>query len=994
MEAIYLASPALHAECGKWQRAELKEPRKIERLHSTLTRYYVRFMSRCTPFGLFAGCSVLHWGTTSCIELNPAKNVRHTRLDMHYLCALAQHLAARAEVKQELRYWPNTSLYRLGNEIRYVERHYQAGSGGHQLCALEASEPLLQVLALARSGRTLTELVAGLLPEGKQAELTAYVEELVSAQVLVSELEPTVTGAEFFQHVQTVLRRLTAVAASPALPGLLSQLGEVQRELNQLDEPGSNAAACYEHLSALLSELGVTVEAGKLFQTDSQPGLANADAATLDVGLQAALQEAMTVLTYLSPPTENPRLADFIRRFQARYEDQEVSLLEALDTESGLGGYSAYGSIGYSALVDDLVVPVAARSPTAGLRTAARLYLDQKLREAERTQQYSVNITEAELRAQGLQPSTPPLPPSVSILFRLVDAEQILLESVGGSSAVNLLGRFAHASPAIEQLIQQLTQHEQAHNPEVRFAEICHLPASRVGNLLQRPHFRALEIPYLAQSTLPPAQQVRAQDLSLAVRGGQLILRSRQTQQVIIPRLSTAHNYAGDLLPVYQLLCDLQTQGLQAQLSVSWDTAWGPTKFTPRLTCGHVVLLAATWRFDQTDLRELVTAPPALLMQGLADFRAAWHLPRFFTLADGDNELLIDAHNELLVRVWLEGIRARAIIVLKEFLFESAVSPVRDGAGRPYVAQFLALLVRNQPCYASADLFLGAASAEAEVVQREFSLGSEWLYYKLYCGQLMADRLLMEVLRPLNEALQAQGLIDRWFFVRYADPDNHLRVRWHLPEPARIGEVVILIREHLGPISRTHYLWKIQADTYRRELERYGFRTIAYAEELFCYQSQTLLEQLAQATAEGTQADLWLWGLGVVDELLDAFEYSLESKLSLLKGLKQTFAQEFGMTRALKQQLDDKYRDLRPLIQRALAPSPARALPPSVVVIAQQINELALNAQLEIPKDQLLTSYLHMALNRIMSTSARLHEMVLYDFLFRHYQSAHARHHK
>lgn len=989
MEAIYLASPTLHAECGKWQRAELKEARKVARLRNTLTRYYVRFMSRSTPFGLFAGCSVLRWGATSCIEMSAEKNVRHTRLDMHYLCALAQHIAVRPDVKHGLRYWPNTSSYRLGNEIRYAERQYSSGVGVHQVCALEASETLLQVLALARPGRTLANLVSSLLQDGTPEEVIAYIEELISAQVLVSELEPTVTGVEFFQHIQTVLRRLNVAADCPTLRVLLSQLMEVQRALARLDEPGANAATCYEHISALLTPLGIAVEAGKLFQTDTEQGLASEEAATLDVRLQATLQEAITVLTYLSPPSENPRLTDFIRRFQARYEDQEVSLLEALDTESGLA-YSAYGSNGYSALVHDLVLPEATRSNYTEPRTEAWQFLHQKLREAERTQQYSVDITKQELQAYGLQPNPQPLPPSVGILFRLIDDKQVLLENVGGSSAVNLLGRFAHASPAIEQLIQQLTQHEQAHNPGVRFAEICHLPTSRVGNLLQRPHFRALEIPYLAQSTLPPAEQLLAQDLYLAVRGGQLILRSRQTNQLIIPRLSTAHNFMGNLLPVYQLLCDLQTQGVQSHLRVSWDAGLVYAKFTPRLTCRQVVLLAATWRFDQADLQELVAAPPNMIMQRMDIFRVAWNLPRFFTLADGDNELLVDAQNELLIRVWLDAIRTRLTIVLKEFLFEEAASPVRDAAARPFVSQFLALLVRKAPCYGEADLVRGPTLAEAEVVQREFSLGSEWLYYKLYCGQMMADRLLVEVLQPLNDALQAQGLIDRWFFIRYADPDNHLRVRWHLPEPARIGEVISLIREYLAPVSSTHYLWKIQTDTYRRELERYGRRTIVYSETLFCHQSQILLKRLAQATDDGTLADLWLWGLEAIDELLNAFEYSLDRKVTLLEGLKEAFAQEFGMTKELKQQLDVKYRHLRPIIQRALAPITARPLSMSKIDIAQKINRLAVDAQLEIPKDQLLTSYIHMLLNRLIPADARLHEMVLYDFLFRHYQSAQA----
>jgi hypothetical protein len=53
---------------------------------------------------------------------------------------------------------------------------------------------------------------------------------------------------------------------------------------------------------------------------------------------------------------------------------------------------------------------------------------------------------------------------------------------------------------------------------------------------------------------------------------------------------------------------------------------------------------------------------------------------------------------------------------------------------------------------------------------------------------------------------------------------------------------------------------------YRREVERYGMRTIAYSEQLFCYQSTTLLDYMA--TTEPAQEELWQWGIKAINELL------------------------------------------------------------------------------------------------------------------------------
>lgn len=988
MEAVYLASPALHDECQKWQQGELTDTRKVAKLTGTLTRYWARLTSRCTPFGLFAGCSVVRWGAASNIRLAPAHNARHTRLDMHYLCALAQQFTGHPAIRPHLRYWPNTSLYRTRDELRYIEYHYVGALRVHQINAVATSPPLLAVLAAAPAGPTLPALVALLNPNKEDQQAAAeFINELIEAQVLVSELEPTVTGVEFFAHIQAVLTRLSTTAPDAAIDAIRATLAEIDHQLSALDHPSPNPAAAYERIVATLAPLGVPLEPSKLFQTDAVQGLTPHTPATLSNHLQVELLAALDVLAYLTPPHHNGRLADFTQRFQVRYEEQEVPLLEALDNESGLS-YSDYGKSRYSPFIHDLVVDAPTASPRTLRHTDVQHFMYHKLREAERNRAYSIDITVAALQVQGFAPIAKPLPPSLAIMFRPIDGERVLLESVGGSSAVNLLGRFAHADSAIEELVQQITHLEQVHNPHVAFTEICHLPASRTGNLLLRPCFRSLEIPYLAQSTRPPDAQVHVQDLRLSIRHGQFVLRSHKTNQVIIPRLSTAHNFTGDALPVYQFLCDLQTQGLQPNLGFSWHSVSLYAKFTPRLTSGNVVLAAAAWQFDQADLQPLLAAPPAEYAQRVANFRAQWQLPRFFTLTDGDNELFIDADNEFLVRLWLEAIRNQTTVKLKEFLFDPATSPVRDAADRPYVPQLIALLVRNTPCYPA----LQAVAAPVEPVQRDFSLGSEWLYYKLYCGQLVADQVLLNVIRPLTAELQAQGLVDTWFFIRYADPDNHLRVRWHLPNPSQVGTIIQLISHYLQDFTGSQAVWKVQADTYRRELERYGTRTIAYSERLFCYQSTALLDYMA--ATEPAQEELWQWGLGAINELLTAFGYSLDRRVDFFQRLQQSFAQEFGLSKTLKRQLDTKYRHNRAAIDQLLVSTVPRTVPAPLARIVQAIGALDQLAPLEVPLDQLLGSYIHMLLNRLFPADARLHELVLYDFLHRHYESRQARQRK
>src|SRR5437764_15184754 len=79
LEALFLASPVLHAELLKYRQGKITEARAVEKLHFSVAKYYLRMCSRCTPFGLFSGCSVTEWNPEKTrIIINKGSGKRHT----------------------------------------------------------------------------------------------------------------------------------------------------------------------------------------------------------------------------------------------------------------------------------------------------------------------------------------------------------------------------------------------------------------------------------------------------------------------------------------------------------------------------------------------------------------------------------------------------------------------------------------------------------------------------------------------------------------------------------------------------------------------------------------------------------------------------------------------------------------------------------------------------------------------------------------------------
>jgi hypothetical protein len=129
---------------------------------------------------------------------------------------------------------------------------------------------------------------------------------------------------------------------------------------------------------------------------------------------------------------------------------------------------------------------------------------------------------------------------------------------------------------------------------------------------------------------------------------------------------------------------------------------------------------------------------------------------------------------------------------------------------------------------------------------RCFPPGSEWLYAKLYTGTATADQVLRQVVRPVTETALRCGAADGWFFIRYGDPDWHLRLRLH-GQPKRLQEEVWpALRAAVVPLLDNGRVWRMQLDTYEREVERYGgAEGIELAERLFQADSEAMLQMVA-----------------------------------------------------------------------------------------------------------------------------------------------------
>lgn len=657
--ALLFSSPALHEQCERLADGKITDLKDRNRVKVSALKYLVRMSARCTPFASLASCAVAEWGEKHSLIVSDRLE-QDFRIDMLYQCQLAQYF--QSKLAKKLRYRLNETVYVVGNRYRYVAIGTTRSGRAFYIKEMVRSRLLSRILKKAHDYlhfEELTRLITDVCGCHVD-EAEGYVSQLIQEQLLTSEITPNVTG-------QDVFARLSATATHTGQEDYaheLSSLEAVLKELNIEHSPAVNRDTM-NCVKTFFTEKNIKVQEKFLIQLDTYREM---HCATIDMNLKKQLLQGLKLLSALTPNYKHGLLENFKKRFQERYEEQEIPLLEALDPDVGVGFIVEEDKIS-SRLIGGIRLPAGKSIPALSLTPSTRLLLN-KLYEYDTSDSGFIEITDNDI-AQ-LDCSFNDLPLSMSAIFKLHDYDSCKREYLigglhfTGSSGANMLGRFADGNLEIRKIVESVVKSENSAYQNEIMAEIAHIPDSRTGNILHRPHLRDYEIAYLSNSTLDEKHRIPANDLFVSVKGGRIVLRSKNLGKEIIPRLTTAHNYnQNKLTPVYRFLCSMQQQTGRMSLSFSWQDLEQVFDHLPQLRYKNIILKPAQWNIKRN---EIPFSRDTLDMTRVESWRIKLGMPRYVLLVWGDNKLPIDLSSRRSVQAMFSEIATVDRFVLEEFI--------------------------------------------------------------------------------------------------------------------------------------------------------------------------------------------------------------------------------------------------------------------------------------------------------------------------------------
>lgn len=952
--AVHVASPALGAAIDR-----ATEDTLPPRVRSSLLRYLIRMSTRPTPFGLFAGVAVTRWADRTTMRIVDGSRPTRTRPDMGWLTGWLLALEADADVRAQARLVTNTCAFEHAGRVHLTDRS-TGGIAGRPDVSIRATAAVRRALALAREPIGHEVLAAALLTgRGATPErVHGLIEELCRLDLLLTDLRPPMT-ADPVGHARDRLLAMPATReAGERLAGAVAAAGRLDRDVGAAGFPTAIA-----ELRARLRDLREPdLPDTDVLQVDSALPLAG----TLSRKVADDAARAADLLLRLHPrPTGPPHLAAYRAQFLARYgADRRVPLLELLDPRFGLG-------------------PPAAGPPARTLtvdghdRDRALLELAaEALRDG--TDEITLDARDVDALSTWV-PDPAALPPSLELsLFVLArdtsaidrgDYRVVVGPNLGAQAAGRGLGRFADLlGDEAAGLLTDLAVAHRDRLPDGICAELVYLPsAHRSANVTIRPVTHPYEIPVGLSAGVLPDHVVAPDRLTVGVRDGRLRLWWDDVGCEV--SVSAGHMLNTVAAPqVCRFLTDVGQDGVAGLSEFDWGTA-GTLPFLPRVRAGRVILAPAQWRARRTQLRTALRADD---VQGfdvaLKGWRERWRVPRYVYLAAGDNRLLLDLDDAEQSGLLCTDLRraSGADLVLHEAL------PAIDHAWLPgpcgrYVSEVVVPLVRRDPGTRLApEPAVRGAEPQPEPGERLRPPGSDWLYLKLYGPGTGEDALLRGPAREILAGMVDDGDVDGWFFVRYADPAAHLRLRIHgEPDVLSTRALPRLMTWAAGLIAageRTH----VTLDSYEREVERYGgIAGMPLAERIFAADSAATVDLVGLLAASGAPDRLEL-AVVSIDALLVALGMDAAARLAWCCAQAPPPSESGAAYRERKRRLRDLLSvpgavDGWPAGTRAVLQARMDAVGPTAARLAQ----LHAHGVTSRPLDVLATSFVHLHANRL-----------------------------
>lgn len=858
-----------------------KEIKKFDYFVQSIYKYLIRMSIRPTPFGLFSGVDFGEYTDEETSFLyDDNKFEKFARPDLEWIISIVKDL--EDNYFNYLAFKINDGIFIKGNRALLIHSTLKEDNNRIGEISVRATKPFMRTYELAKDCIEYDKLKYTLLEEYSNADektIEGFLKQLIEKEYLISNLRPPLTVLDQFDYIINELKKIKI-----QIP-IISDLIDIKNEIDVYNK--SLLGKGEEIYLDICKKMKNVSNVKNLLQVDTKLNLKEKK---INKKIISEINGLMDILFKLSMSIENPEpfLSRYKQEFVEKYgQDREISLLELLDNDTGIGAPFNYERPSNNRLLDIAI--------TKSVNGNVRDYFSEKYLYAIKNKENSIVIKDNEVKELEIEEiSYENIPDSLEVNI-IVEAETSednkmnlkyhIGPNLGSTAAGKSFGRFSHMMDNPSDFFKSLNDEIKnlKNMDEYVTCEISYLPNEvRNANVTRNIHESNYEISLFTNGSKDNISRLKLDDIFIGIENNQFYAKSKTLNKKLLITMNNMLN--SQVAPnAIRFLYDISLEGKKLWYDFPWNDVYKNFSYVPALKYKNFTICPETWRLNRINMKITKKTEFNKFKEMFKDYCIQYNVPKYVYLTFADNRILLNIENEECIKILFHECKNTfEEIVLNAYECESSN------------------IVKNGDCDYACELVVPLIKVKKEeIIQTKFSkklnnissLSSdrikdpfdEWIYLKLYGTSSNADDLIAYYISEYCNDLVKNNKIKKYFFMRYVDPEQHIRLRLN-GEENKLLEIYPDLRKWLDTLKKEGFMTHFALDSYDREIERYGgLDLIHIAEKVFYFDSLVTENILAQKREGNITFSNEL--IGMISEIhyMESFGLKYEEQVAYLR---------------------------------------------------------------------------------------------------------------
>lgn len=948
-------------------------------------KYFIRMTTRTTPFGLFSGVSVGSFNSETKINSSRERLVeKYSRVDMEWLCKVIDSIKDNENILKQLKVDFNNTIIEKGNRIDNI--FSLSNKKPHKTISINNSLTIKFIKGLLTKPIKVIDLineVSNQAPQIHYDRIEKYIIELIKNDYLITEITPEIIDSDPLRNTINILKDINEAE------WFYNRLMDVDRKIQKYNN--STIGFGEEIYIDLINNMKEICESNHYLQVDMR---FNYEDLTINNIVKSDIEDFVEKLVGLNKvigidsPIKEYKM-DFIERYS---ENQEVPLMELVDENIGIGYPSTY------------LNPISKKrsyKESDNNSNKVKHYIYNKITQKRNIDEFTISLDEIKSMKEIKEiSSSKDLINSFEGNFMLFsnsteDLDKgkyklLLGANYGSDKAGKMFGRFLHVldNKTYEDFKEISKEEEKViNNNNVIICDISIIPANRRNaNVSLSKSLNRYKL-CISQYTESKEQEIiDLKDLVVGLDNNKFYVRSTKLNKRIILystnmlNISVCHN-------IYRLLIELTNgKNIFSPFFFIKDTI-KDFSYSPEIKLGNVTIYPKTWKFD----KELIKFNYDISSEDeILRWKKDNNVSDNIYINEGDNVLLLDLKNDLHIDIFKSLIKKsnKPITITEGSLGIDGSNFIKAKDNKSYFGEIVVPFIKNiNNSNLNKSIKMKNISNNYYLDEKRVFLPySDWIYLKIYTDEKRDNEILSNRILKFIDEMYKNNYIHKGFYIRYKDPDNHIRLRLlkNVIYEEKLNKEINNMINNLYEDKATN---RIIIDTYFREIERYGgAEAIDIAETFFSLDTLASINTIKIIDKLDDNEKTLVYAVNLV-KLIEDCQLSFLEQLELLDSMvsHNENREEFTKLRRDLMNLvnsDSDWKNLRAKPYGGALISCLKIRSEGLKSYMEAIDRAIINNTAFSNKKVIIRSLMHMSCNRIMGVD-RKREQEIYA-LVRH----------